>query len=504
MSGGAGYAASAPPLPLTSVASCMYSVREACQYGAKCYRKNHEHLRTFVHPGDKNYRRGLVKFAKGHQPEFLTLWQLFCYFDPGESGYLSPEDFMHAHPRVAALAPGRVPKSVSKTWEAVGGLEHGYINFRQFATWATSKAIELDLPLGLEATVNERPCQFIEVTNSPEPDSCGCPGFQAAAENPLLCECGHKRSMHRADVSVSKFVDDSRRAHWTAGGGRGVARIRDEAVLRRIQEMMSATHKPTDNWTRDRGCRLHGVNGCSLKCALKNANPVPKSFRVVAAWRVQNMDLWQKYAFLRSSITEESSRPSKTRVKLEPKSVETSRFEVEAEPPNASCNEWFLFHGTSPSAAVAICSTNFRLAMAGCGATWKAAGESKGTPLYGYGLYFAERVTKADEYADKIRPDSHKLLANLLQERGAAGPAGLGELPELYTMLICRVVGGRTNVCTTNEIDTEKLRSDVFDGPYHSVFGDRVESLGKPYKEIVVYDKDQVYPEFLVVYSRGY
>merc|ERR1711920_219940 len=104
--------------------------------------------------------------------------------------------------------------------------------------------------------------------------------------------------------------------------------------------------------------------------------------------------------------------------------------------------------------------------------------------LYGFGIYFSERVTKADEYAGAI-------------------PEG-AEDAGLFNVLICRVVAGRANVVTTNEIDTEKLRKDVFDGPYHSVFGDRCKTLGKPYREIVVYDKDQVYPEFLLTYARRF
>lgn len=53
-----------------------------------------------------------------------------------------------------------------------------------------------------------------------------------------------------------------------------------------------------------------------------------------------------------------------------------------------------------------------------------------------------------------------------------------------------------------NEINTEELLDDVFDGPYHSVFGDRVKILKKPYREVVVYDKDQLFPEFLILYRR--
>ncbi|CAJ1366245.1 unnamed protein product, partial [Effrenium voratum] len=130
------------------------------------------------------------------------------------------------------------------------------------------------------------------------------------------------------------------------------------------------------------------------------------------------------------------------------------------------------------------------LTLAGSGATWKDPGKALGTPLYGFGLYFAERITKADEYAHAI-------------QEGDPLPVSSGA-EDLYAVLLCRVLGGRSNLVTTNEIERDKLRKDVFDGPYHSVFGDRVSSLGKPYKEVVVYDKDQTFPEYLLVYSRVY
>lgn len=59
---------------------------------------------------------------------------------------------------------------------------------------------------------------------------------------------------------------------------------------------------------------------------------------------------------------------------------------------------------------------------------------------------------------------------------------------EIFGALIVRCIGGKANICLTNEIDKEGLKTDVFDGPYHSVFGDRVKELKKPYREFVVYD----------------
>ena len=46
-------------------------------------------------------------------------------------------------------------------------------------------------------------------------------------------------------------------------------------------------------------------------------------------------------------------------------------------------------------------------------------------------------------------------------------------------------------------------RRDVLDGPFHSVLGDRVVKLGKPYREVVVHDNNQIFPEFILYYKRS-
>jgi hypothetical protein len=158
-------------------------------------------------------------------------------------------------------------------------------------------------------------------------------------------------------------------------------------------------------------------------------------------------------------------------------SVPTSKFDTlngsKTEP-----LEWWLFHGTRQNAARGICSNNFRSNLAGTGSTWKAAGAGWGMPLYGFGHYFAENITKADEYA---HDDSD---ANI------------------HAVLLCRVCGGRTKIVTTGEIDPHSLQKEVLEGDFHSVYGDRVSVLKKPYREVVVYDSDQIFPEFLIIYRR--
>jgi len=224
---------------------------------------------------------------------------------------------------------------------------------------------------------------------------------------------------------------------------------------------------------------------------LKNPEPVPSRYDLVRAYRNQNQDLWQKYCLVRSAIAEECA--SACDVPLEQKKVAASGKVLEA-PLDGVHNEWYLFHGTSPQKCISICSNNFKLTLAGSGATWKDTGKLSGMPLYGLGIYLAEHITKSDEY-------SGATTAGL-----GVGESFLpvGEEADLFTCLLCRVVGGRTNTVTTNDIERTKLRQNVFDGPYHSIFGDRVTTLGRPFNEVVVYDKDQIYPEFLLVYSRHY
>lgn len=180
-----------------------------------------------------------------------------------------------------------------------------------------------------------------------------------------------------------------------------------------------------------------------------------KWLTVVGVLRNQNLDLWQKYTLVRTAIAHECTRQD---VHFESVSVASSAAFFP--PLDPSCNEWRLSHGTGAAGARDICAQNFRLNLAGTGATWKEAGKGKGVPLYGFGLYMAERITKADEYSK----------------------SGEKDYEGIFQVILCRVAGGRTNIVQDNEINREKLSELVFDGPHHSVLGDRVTKLGKPFR----------------------
>jgi len=134
-----------------------------------------------------------------------------------------------------------------------------------------------------------------------------------------------------------------------------------------------------------------------------------------------------------------------------------------------SINECWLWHGTSPDGANGITDTLFDMEKAG-----SAAGS-----MFGRGLYFAESCMKADEYT-------------VSDSRGFS------------PMLLCRVVLGRINYCdSTNPYSIGHLleASCARGGGYHAVLGDR-EKVSKTFREFIIFDNCQVYPEFLVWYSR--
>eukprot|EP00927_Polykrikos_kofoidii_P021135 TRINITY_DN20112_c0_g1_i3.p1 TRINITY_DN20112_c0_g1~~TRINITY_DN20112_c0_g1_i3.p1 ORF type:complete len:585 (+),score=112.27 TRINITY_DN20112_c0_g1_i3:157-1911(+) len=464
--------------PIAQDISKFDSQRRACRFGSSCYRRSQSHMASYVHPGDRNYRTGLVIFGQGKQPEFETLWQVFKYYDPDESGYLKKEEFVEAAEGLKRFCSG-MSEDMDENWTQAGGGATGYVNL---ALWCTfGSAVGAELPLGIENESAAKPCQFRIMVEGGW--SCGCDCFEEG-EDGFLCACGHKPSMHRSDMPVRSLT-----ATFAEGAGpswdfseEGLVECTDGTCVALMQELFDGTHKETDNWTRDRGCSIHGRSHpeCDWKCMRRNGNRVPTGFNVVKVFKNQNKELWAKYRISMMSITEETKREEDgAEHVMHPVASENLGGNLDV-----SINEWRLFHGTGPGACRGICATNFRLSLSGTGATWKDPGADKGSPLYGFGIYLAERVTKSDEYSETLPEDDEN--------------AGLN------VMLVCRCVGGRSNLITTNEIDKEQLRNDVFDGPYHSVFGDRVVNLGKPYREIVVYDKDQIFPEYLVLYERKF
>jgi len=139
------------------------------------------------------------------------------------------------------------------------------------------------------------------------------------------------------------------------------------------------------------------------------------------------------------------------------------------DPVEKAKNEYYLFHGTNPTAADLITGGDFRVDLSGSNA---------GT-LYGRGIYFAECCSKSDEYT---QPD---------------------EKTGLRTLLLCRVSCGRINYRPDPWPDAgELVTSCVGKGSkFHCVLGDREKCRGT-FREYIVYDRAQAYPEWIIWYER--
>jgi len=142
----------------------------------------------------------------------------------------------------------------------------------------------------------------------------------------------------------------------------------------------------------------------------------------------------------------------------------------------ADCNEWYLLHGSDRKACEGVCRDGFQLGLAGSGATFKKGGKPKRL-LYDWGIYCAEMITTADEYAQ---------------------PSGAGK--DHFTLVVCPVVGGLTHVVTGDTIDREALARELTHGPHHSVLGDSTKTLGKPSREMLVDEGSQILPQLVLTY----
>merc|ERR1711971_362315 len=122
---------------------------------------------------------------------------------------------------------------------------------------------------------------------------------------------------------------------------------------------------------------------------------LPRHYRVESVIRNENSRLWQHYYIARGEaqhrLNSMKDLPGEKFREYEVRTHEPLlRFgEGIVDPVDSRCNEWYLFHGTSEDCAKTICHTGFKMSFAG----------SHAGTLYGRGSYFAESITKADEYS---------------------------------------------------------------------------------------------------------
>jgi hypothetical protein len=237
-----------------------------------------------------------------------------------------------------------------------------------------------------------------------------------------------------------------------------------------LDEMLGGTYYPKATQDRPCPCGRHGriKGGCS--CVQPGGTPgLPIGYRVKRAIRVEDSKMWQRYCEKRETMRAHNHGMPLPEF-CPPVSSDTVARQHDGffhRLDKAGLNEAYLWHGTSVRAALSIAHSDFNIDF---------SGTNRGT-MYGDGVYLAESSTKADEYA-----------------RDEPG----GYYEGVFAMVLCRVCLGRfyyTQDRDQNAADMCRL------GGYDSTLGDRL-TKARTFREFVVYDADQVYPEYIVVYER--
>jgi hypothetical protein len=184
---------------------------------------------------------------------------------------------------------------------------------------------------------------------------------------------------------------------------------------------------------------------------------------------VENSILWSKYQIEREAIRAQFPRGSK------PTKVDCySRPLWGALRVQEGANEALLWHGTKADLWSIISKQGLDERLAADG-------------LFGHGIYFAENSSKSDEY---IKPDRH---GNCY----------------IFLTRVCLGVP-YSSLRSTNGMRRPPQRADNADLLYNSVRGECKEhkTFGKPgaflarYREFIVFDRKQTYPELLVTFQR--
>lgn len=222
----------------------------------------------------------------------------------------------------------------------------------------------------------------------------------------------------------------------------GIHIFPDPNRIGEVQNLMTETWM--SHYTRDR----------LLHCGGR----VPVGCRVANVLRVENHKAYARYSSYKDALRMKRSQPCK-------------RFTVRTSGKinllDESVNEAYLFHGTNPESAQSICRDFFRM---------DRAGTSSGT-MFGPGIYLAENASKSDEYAKE----------------------GSGVYVGLCAVLLCRCSMGEVLTVSQAGDMQERLR----DGGYNSLCGDRLAAVGT-YREMVFFNEEAVYPEFIVIYTRSF
>jgi len=260
----------------------------------------------------------------------------------------------------------------------------------------------------------------------------------------------------------------------------------------------------------------------------KHQTPNYDRLRLAAAWRIEHQSLFVKYAGARNLVAEGLQRVLHAGKPVH--DVKCRLHDAASRLPgqlDTLAGEEILLHATAPENLLSILSS---------GLNEHFSGTNAGT-AFGDGLYFAEDAGKCDHYATiDIRPWQRNDPASAAT-RGSAGtqalhqrlyPEGTDHPGRVFYLLACRVATGctvRTLTAHDKNMKSPDTSERIFpmvgrppkpswrelapvggvDPPvnHHTLVAEN-HAGGGPYRyrEFIVFQNAQVYPEYLIAYQR--
>ncbi|KAJ8297433.1 hypothetical protein KUTeg_023964 [Tegillarca granosa] len=201
--------------------------------------------------------------------------------------------------------------------------------------------------------------------------------------------------------------------------------------------------------------------------------------KVTKVQRVEHLDLFEKYSYERQQLFSKACKNGRRFSNLQnlkgsvgPVRTEKLADGILMEDIYPEINEFYLFHGTKQGNIDAVLAQGLDNRMAGTNA------------VFGQGIYAAESATKADQYVDTRSQRSVGEEKQMLMIRMCMGEICLTNKPKKH----CRAP------CLTCYDDSCKE---------HNTFSDSVVVDGLwIFREFIVYDQRQSYPEYLITYIR--
>ncbi len=202
-----------------------------------------------------------------------------------------------------------------------------------------------------------------------------------------------------------------------------------------------------------------------------------KGYRVVRVARVENPLLWKRYVTQREAVV--ANLPAGTQRHTRTNVESWRPWQKRELAQHTASNEAFFFHGTKPDIVECITSTGFDERVCSLGG------------LFGVGVYLAENSSKSDEYCV---PNGNGSCFMFLVRAVIGTPA----------IVLQQMNNLRRPPCTQGhtELRGQFCKDPRADSVLAPTSATHPGAFLQKYREFIVYDRTQCYPEFLIEFKR--